>query len=102
MEKQPPKHPNVLEEIRRCIQRGAFKETGHAQTRMWERSITRLEVQEVLLAGQRNSKRDRFCRKLDSWAYVIEGETLDARLLRISAALHPEFGVLVVTAYERE
>jgi len=96
----PPKVPDLLQEIRRLLDRGRYLETSHAQEMMAERAITRMEVHHVLRHGRHEAKKDRRSDDGAAWKYAIRGRTFDAdRELRVVALLN-ELGVLVITAID--
>ena len=95
-----PKVKNVASIIERFIETGCYYETLHAQRRMNERNLTRLDVKHVLLTGKRETKRDRYSKEFGAWTYGMRGFTLDGgREVRVVFALD-EHALAVVTAVE--
>ena len=56
---------------------------SHANKRMGQRNVIYYEVLQALSFGRHDSKRDRYSKEFRNWEYSIEGETKDARKLRI-------------------
>ena len=102
--KRPPKLPNVLQIVRECIENGRYLDTRHATDRQNERSITRLEILDVLRRGRHVPSRDRYEEAYGDlgWSYAIEGKTIDNRPLRVIVAFDTETKTLIVTAIDLE
>ena len=94
------KHSNVLNLIKYCIEKGNYLDTRHATDRQRERSITRLEVIEVLKNGHHEKKKDEFKPEFSAWNYAIRGKTLDKRELRIAVSFNESTKLLIITAIE--
>jgi len=85
---KPPKDPDALYRIRTAVTEGRYIETFHGIERLNERHVNRLEIKYVLLNGKRDEIRDEFSKEHNTWAYRIEGPTLDRdKRLRIIVAL---------------
>lgn len=59
-----------------------------------------IEIQEVLSSGWHNAEQDEWKDEHGSWAYAIEGETLDGRELRVPVSFVEADDVLVVTVVD--
>ncbi len=92
----PPKLPDILILIRQHLEAGQFLFSHHALERLEEREILQHEVFEVLRNGRRETKKDKFDEEYNEWSYVIQGQTLDERTLRVIVALDKS-GMLVIT-----
>lgn len=57
---------------------------------MGERNVLQAEVMQAIVHGLHSPKRDRFNVKNQSWAYCIEGLTIDKRPLRIGVSFEYE------------
>ena len=101
-----PKIPDLLDVVRRLIEQGFYLETRHAQDRMRECNIIRLEVQHVLRNGVRQQAKDEFDDEWQTWKYAIRGQTLDSdRRLRlivsiVEPGLLPNRNVNVITVID--
>ena len=58
--KNPPKHQDVLGEVRKCIKTGRYLDTRHAKMRKKERVISLPEVLHVLLEGCHEKRKDKY------------------------------------------
>lgn len=94
------KHSNVINLIKDCIEKGNYFDTRHATDRQRERSITRLEVIEVLKNGHHEKRKDEFKLGFSAWNYAIRGKTLDKRDLRIAVSFNESTKLLIITAIE--
>ncbi len=97
---KPPKHEDVLAEVRRCIEAGRYLDTRHAQQRKAERAISLPDVLHVLLDGYHEKRKDRYEELYQAWSYSIRGKTIDNRRLRIVVSFDFETGMLIITAIE--
>ena len=97
--KQPPKHDNVLKEVRKHLEAGTYLDTRHAKERKLERGITLPEVRYVLRHGHHEKRKDTFHETHNAWAYAIRGKTVDGRTLRICVSFD-EAGMLVITTID--
>ena len=100
MRNHTEKHSNVLDLVKDCIGKGNFLDTRHATDRQRERSITRLEVIEVLKNGHHEKRKDEFKPEFSAWNYAIRGKTLDKRDLRIAVSFNESTKLLIITAIE--
>ena len=98
--KNPPKHQDVLEEIRNCLSSGRYLDTRHARKRKEERAISLPEVLYVLGNGFQEKRRDRYEELYKAWSYSIRGKTVDNKRLRIVVSFDKESGMLVITAID--
>ena len=96
----PPKHQDVLAEIRRCIDAGRYLDTRHARQRKRERSISLPDVLHVLVCGYHEKRKDRYEELHKAWSYSIRGRTIDDRSLRIVVSFDKETGMLIITAID--
>lgn len=97
--KRPEKLRNILQVTAQAVREGRLTYSGHANSRMKERDITKPDVERLLTLGQHEARKDQFHQGFDSWDYAIKGQTIDGRSLRVVIALvHP--GVCVVTAID--
>jgi hypothetical protein len=81
--KRSTKLKNVLSEVLKTIEIGRYRYVGHANERLQQRSITRLEVKQILKNGHHEKRKDVFNEKHNCWNYSIRGKTIDKRSLRI-------------------
>lgn len=58
--KNPPKHEDVLGEIRMCIKTGMYLDTRHARQRKKERAISLPEILHVLINGYHEKRKDKY------------------------------------------
>ena len=94
------KHSNIIELIKTCVEKGYYLDTRHAFDRQRERSITRLEVLEVLRSGHHEKRKDEFKHEFGTWNYAIRGKTLDKKDLRIVVSFDDSKRLLIITAIE--
>lgn len=69
--------------VHQAIVEGRYLDTRHAMKRRTQRSITRLEILQVLKFGFHEKRKDYFDKKFNAWNYSIRGKTVDVRELRI-------------------
>jgi hypothetical protein len=100
MSARPEKHPNLKALIAKCIADGNYYDTRHATDRKNERSITRLEVIQILTKGHHEKKKDEFKSEFNAWNYAIRGKTLDSRDLRIVVSFDEAIKLLIITTIE--
>lgn len=96
---RPPKIDNLLEVVRKCIDEGRYLDTRHAFQRQAERGITRIEILNVLRAGFREAKKDKYDETYKAWNYAIRGKTMDDRSLRIIVS-YDKNNMLIITAID--
>jgi len=99
---RPPKREDILAIVHTCIEIGRYRDTRHSSDRRNERSITRLEILQVLKSGHHVPKRDQYEEAYGDlgWSYAIEGKTIDNRSLRVIVAFDEETWTLIVTAVD--
>lgn len=78
---------------------GRLLYSSHANERMLERKILKPDVEQILLKGYHESKKDQFNLAMNSWDYSVRGKSIDGKNLRIIIALIKP-NVLVVTAID--
>ena len=98
-DKRPDKHPDVLKEVRACVEKGKVLDTRHATDRRSEREITFREMLDVLLTGYHEKRKDKWDEFYKAWNYAIRGKTTDRRELRVIASFDPN-GLLIITAID--
>jgi len=96
--KSPPKHPNALERIRVHLKAGRYRDTRHASERKEERTISLLEIKQVIEGGYHEPKRDKYRPEYRAWSHAVRGKTIDERELRIVVSFDEEDYLLIVTA----
>lgn len=74
---------NVIKRVQLAIEAGNYVYTGHAQDRLQQREITRLEVKQVLKHGHSEKAKDFYDENFNQWNYAIRGKTIDQRKLRV-------------------
>lgn len=94
--KKAAKHEDPLALAIACMESGRERYTKHADQRMRERNITRLEVREVLISGCREKRKDEFKEQYNSWNYSIKGSTIDGKILRIAISFDSN-DMLIIT-----
>jgi hypothetical protein len=93
------KSENLLQKIHQAVTSGRLIYSNHANDRMLERKILKIEIEYVLRIGFHENRKDQFNEKMKSWDYAIRGKTIDGRNLRIIIAMiRPN--ILVVTAID--
>jgi hypothetical protein len=97
--KRPTKHNNVLLEISTMLEEGKYMYIGHANQRLKERSVTRLEVKQALKNGYHEKRKDEFKEEHNRWNYSIRGKTIDSRNLRIAITFDKN-NMLVITVID--
>lgn len=99
-----PKVTNVSKKIKELLGLKRVRYTTHANERMGERNVIRAEVMQALSKGKHIPRQDRFSDAEQSWAYSIEGVTLDKRSLRIGVSFEcdPKSGdlLLIITVID--
>jgi hypothetical protein len=96
---RPAKISNVLSKVRDCLEVGKYRYVGHANQRLQERSVTRLEVKQALKKGYHEKRKDEFKEEHYVWNYSIRGKTIDGRELRVALSFDKS-GMLVVTVID--
>lgn len=95
--KKPPKHNELLETIRQCIEEGNYWDTRHVTMRQVERSITRLEILYVLKHGYHEPFKDNYDKTHQAWNYAVRGKTIDGEELRVIISFD-NLGMFIITA----
>ena len=90
-----PKKSNVIDLVREYLASGEYRYIGHANLRLQQRDVTRLEVKQVLKSGHHDKRKDEFKVEHGSWNYSIRGNTLDKRSLRIAVTFDID-GMLIL------
>lgn len=90
------KYLNVLDKAKKAILTGKYIYTGHAQDRLQQRDVTRLEVKQIIKNGHHEKKKDQFDDTLNEWNYSIKGKTIDQRKLRVIISFDKN-GMLIIT-----
>lgn len=98
--KYPPKHRDVLGEIRICLELGRYLDTRHSSKRREERIISLPDVIQVLRSGFHEKRKDKYREQYKAWSYSIRGKTVDNRRLRIVVSFESETGMLIITAVD--
>src|SRR3990172_1244826 len=100
MGKRPEKHLDVLSRTRERIANGQYRDTRHASERKGERSISLLEVRQVIGSGWHEKSKDEFKTEWQTWNYAIRGKTVDGRELRVAVSFDEEDYLLIITVME--
>lgn len=77
------KLPNILENIKQCIQSGNYRLTGHALLRQKERVITLPEILYILKNGYEEKRKTTFDVERNTRKYAIRGKTLRDQDIRV-------------------
>ena len=93
------KKNNVMKSVGECLESGQYRYVGHANLRLQERVVTRLEVKQVLKMGFHERRKDEFKEEHGSWNYSIRGRTVDKRSLRVVVTFD-ESNMLIVTVID--
>ena len=97
--RRPPKINNLIEEIQIKLESGEYRYVGHANKRLQERAVTRLEVKQVLKSGHHEKRKDEFKEDHNSWTYSVRGKTIDKRNLRVAVSFD-QSDLLVITVID--
>jgi hypothetical protein len=85
------------------VRAGRLTYSSHANERLRQRRITKPEVEQVLLSGHHEARKDQFNEHFQGWDYAIHGKTRDRRELRIVVAVvQPNILVVTVIDLNRE
>ncbi len=98
MGKRPDKIQDqaLLPLIKAAANTGNYRETYHQRIEnvgKFCHTITRLEVEQILLFGHREPARDRF-EPYDTWSYSLRGKTIDKREIRAALAVYAELVII--------
>lgn len=96
---RPPKISNLLEEIHHKLEKGKYLYVGHAQIRLQQREVSRLEVKYILKNGRHEKRKDEFKEEHNTWNYSIRGKTIDERDLRVAVSFDKD-ELLVITVID--
>lgn len=94
-----PKAKDLFAKISESVKTGRLLYSNHANDRMLERKILKPDVEQVLLKGYHEARKDQFNLVMNSWDYAIRGKSVDGKNLRIIIALIKP-NILVVTAID--
>ena len=98
--KRPLKLKDVLRKVHEKLKSGKkYIYVAHANERLQERSVTRLEVKQVLKTGYHEKRKDEFKEEYNSWNYSIRGTTIDRRNLRVSIGFDKK-NMLIITVID--
>ncbi len=93
---------NLIDKLKHAIRKGNLKYSLHAEIRMRERQIIKLEVEYVLKNGFHEKQKDSFNTEFESWDYAIKGKTIDGKKLRIIVGFEkPDFLVITTIVLEK-
>jgi hypothetical protein len=98
---RPGKHPDLISEIRACVDESRYFDTRHAAERQSQRQITRPGILFVLKYGHHEKAEDKFDEAFKALNYSVRGRTVDRRELRIIVSFD-QSGMLIITAIELE
>lgn len=96
---RPPKISNVKKSVTDALELGKYRYVGHANERLQQRQVTRLEVKQALKHGHHEKRKDEFKQEHGSWNYSIRGKTVDKRNLRIAVSFDKS-NMLVITVID--
>ena len=96
---RPPKNEDIANVVREAFRAGRYRFSAHALERMRQRSITRIDIRDVLLEGRREKRKDFFDVPYLCWKYAWRGQDEDGRALRIIVKEQAP-GILIITAIE--
>jgi phage terminase large subunit-like protein len=94
-----PKIDHLLQKVTQATKTGRLLYSNHANERMSERKILKIEIEYILSTGFHEARKDQFNVKMNSWDYAIKGKTIDGKNLRIVVAIIKP-NILVVTAID--
>tara|TARA_Y100000590_G_scaffold457256_1_gene609508 strand:+ start:6057 stop:6332 length:276 start_codon:yes stop_codon:yes gene_type:complete len=88
-----------MKEVRAMLAAGKYRYVGHANERLQERSVSRLEVKQVLKNGHHEKRKDEFKEEHTCWNYSIRGKTVDKKNLRIAVSFDKS-NMLIITVID--
>lgn len=97
--KRPAKANNLMELIRKKLDKAKDRYVDHALRRIKEREVTFPEVRQVLRSGYHEKRKDEFKEEHQAWTYSIRGQTIDKRTLRVAVSFD-EDDILVITVID--
>ncbi len=95
-----PKNPNILSIARAAVASGNYTPVEHAKYRLNQREVTIAELEQVIMTGYREERKDEFKPEHKSWNYAIRGKTISKRELRVAVSLDITSGVLIITVID--
>lgn len=90
---------SVINKAKAAIESGNYIYTDHAQERLQQREVTRLEVKQIIKNGHHEKAKDQFDETFNEWNYAIKGKTVDQRKLRVVISFDKE-GMLIITVID--
>ncbi len=96
---RPLKISNLIEQVHKKLEAGKYGYGSHADKRLQERAITRLEVKQALKNGYHEKRKDEFKEEYGVWNYSIRGRTIDERNLRIAISFDKS-NMLIITVID--
>jgi len=99
MAKRDSKLKDILKITKECLESGKYIYVGHAQQRLQEREVTRLEVKQVLKNGYHEKRKDEFKEDHQTWNYSIRGKTIDKKELRVAVTFDKN-NMLIITVID--
>ncbi len=81
------------------LESGKHIYVGHAQQRLQEREVTRLEVKQALKNGYHEKRKDEFKEDHQAWNYSIRGKTIDKKELRVAVTFNKN-NMLIITVID--
>jgi hypothetical protein len=97
--KRPAKVIDLMAQVIECVTSRNYLDTRHSLERREQRIITIDEIEEALLAGYWEKKKDSFNEQFKSWRYAIRGTTETGKRLRVVVALVAP-NLLLITAID--
>jgi hypothetical protein len=99
MTNKDTKFKNLMQEVNKKLHNGEYIYVSHANARLQEREITRMEVKYVLRNGYHEAKKDKFNIDKNCWNYSIRGKTLDKKGLRVVVSFDKR-NMLIITVID--
>ena len=88
---------DALELARELFRKGRYAISSHAKLRQKQRSITTADIENVVMRGRREKRKDEYKEEFDDWNYAFRGKTLDNDEARIGIAFNERKSAIVVT-----
>ena|ERR1700722_11585750 len=93
---KPEKLKNVLDKIKKCIEKGQYILTVHALDRQNERLINLPETLHILKTGYEEKRKTTFDNERNTWKYAIRGTTIRDKLnVRVIVAFDEDEMVII-------
>lgn len=89
------KHADPLGTIRGCWKRDAFTISAHALQRMAERGVDLADLENAVLHGRREPRKDVWKPEFQRWTYALRGETLEGAALRVAVSIERDWARVV-------